>query len=117
MDKLPKRAKAKADDDDEVTKPVAGEDIEAKLEWAVLKACEGPPVMVGGVVSDVGSKTVMVTQMLNAVIGKLRIAGVSWGQILTVIGQIGFFIAEHGEDIEAIVQAILALLGRGTTQE
>ena len=104
---------------EKVTKVSQGEQTKEddQLEAAVALACQGPPASVGGTVSEAGERVAIVAQTMKAVVGKLKVAGLGWGQILSVIAQIGFFIAEHGDDIEAIVRAVLALFGKTTPEE
>lgn len=84
---------------------------EQKLDAALELACT-PPVKVGGPVSEVGKKIVEVATITRAVVGQLKFKGLSAGQILSVLVLIGTFIAEHGDDIQAIVSAVLTLFNK-----
>lgn len=74
--------------------------------------CAGPPVKFGGVLSEAGANTVKVGEIMRAVVGELKVKGLGVGQILSVVVLIGYFIKEHGDDIEAIVKAVLSLFGK-----
>lgn len=73
--------------------------------------CAGPPVTVQGL-KEIGGKVVDVASVTKAVVGQLKVAGLGFGEILSVVVMIGMFIKEYGDDIEAIVKAVLALFGR-----
>lgn len=69
----------------------------------------GPPVPVGGRVTDGADKLVKVSEIAKAVVGKMKVGGFSFGEILSVLVALGTFIAEHGDDIEAVWQKVLDL--------
>lgn len=84
--------------------------INTKQEADVLEMIlAGPKLPVGGVVSEVGENVARISDIGRAVVGKMKLAGFSFAEILSVVFVIGKFIAEHGDDIEAIWKAILAL--------
>lgn len=71
-----------------------------------------PPETFGGVISDTGGMVAKYSEVAGAVVGKLRVAGLSLFDIARIVGLIGYFFKEHGDDIDAIVKAILALFGK-----
>ena len=65
-----------------------------------------------GVIGDTAGRLTDVARIAKAVVGELRVKGLSLGDILSVLVMIGTFIAEHGDDIQAIVDKVLALFGK-----
>lgn len=72
-----------------------------------LRMATSPPAMEG--TKEVGGLVAKYSEVAAAVVPKLRIAGLSLFEIVKAIGLIGYFLAQHGDDIDAIVAAILAL--------
>lgn len=82
-------------------------------EQEVIDAiCAGPPPKMAGVIGDTAGRLTDVARIAKAVVGELRVKGLSLGDILSVLVMIGTFIAEHGDDIQAIVDKVLALFGK-----
>lgn len=81
-------------------------------EQVLEAAIAFPPVPVAGPLSDFGKKVVKYNEIVRAVVGELKVRGFSLKEILLVVGMIGAFIAEHGEEISKIVEAIVAWFGK-----